>query len=78
MGWCGFKIYDTYRRSLELSDLIQAYTQALVLRKTLKSISIDFRRNGDLEGLIIDEVETCLELKLMTTESKGLAGNEKV
>jgi hypothetical protein len=80
MTWDGVvsKYHDTYRRRLEISDRIQAYIQALVLRKTLESISMDFRRNGDLEGLISDEGEACLELKSVTTESKSLAGNVKV
>nr|XP_013180959.1 unnamed protein product [Papilio xuthus] len=80
MTWDGVvsKYHDTYRRRLEISDRIQTYIQALVLRKTLESISMDFRRNGDLEGLISDEGEACLELKSVTTESNGLVGNVKV
>jgi hypothetical protein len=53
------RYHDKYRRSLEISNRIEAYIQSLVLKKTLESISLDFRRSGDLEEFISKEEEVC-------------------
>jgi hypothetical protein len=77
MTWDGVvsKYHDIYRRRLEISDRIQAYIQALVLKKTLESISMDFRRNGDLADSIGDKRDACLELNSENTESQNPAGS---
>jgi hypothetical protein len=49
------KYHDIHRRRLGISDRIEAYIQSLVLKKTLESISLDFRRNGNLEEIVSEE-----------------------
>jgi hypothetical protein len=41
------RYHDKYRWSLEIFNKIEAYIQSWVLKKTLKSISLDFKRSGD-------------------------------
>jgi hypothetical protein len=53
------RYHDKYRRNLEISNRIEAYIQSLVLKKTLESISLDFRRSGDLEEFMSKEEEVC-------------------
>ncbi|KAF9763615.1 hypothetical protein NGRA_1157, partial [Nosema granulosis] len=60
--------HEIYRRRLEISDRIEAYIQSLVFKKTLESMSLDFRRNGDLEELLREERSACSEPKLEKTE----------
>nr|XP_013180867.1 unnamed protein product [Papilio xuthus] len=51
LTWDGVvtKFHAIYRGRLEISNRVEAYIQSLVLKKTLESISLDFRRNGSLE-----------------------------
>jgi hypothetical protein len=46
------KFHLIHRRRLEISDRVEAYIQSLVLKKTLESIFLDFRRNKSLEDPI--------------------------
>nr|XP_013180906.1 unnamed protein product [Papilio xuthus] len=55
------KYHDIHRRRLGISDRIEAYIQSLVLKKTLESISLDFRRNGNLEEIVSEESTDCLK-----------------
>ncbi|KAF9760814.1 hypothetical protein NGRA_3010 [Nosema granulosis] len=73
LTWDGVVInyHEIYRRRLEISDRIEAYIQSLVFKKTLESISLDFRRNGDLEELLREERSACTEPKLEKTELGG-------
>jgi hypothetical protein len=66
LTWDGVvtRYHDKYRRNLEISNRIEAYIQSLVLKKTLESISIDFRRSGDLEEFMSKEEEVCHALAL--------------
>jgi hypothetical protein len=44
--------HEMYRTRLELSDRIESYIQYLVLKKTLKEISLDFNRKKNLEEFL--------------------------
>ena len=41
------KFHKSYSKQIGLSLKIEAYIQYIVLKKTLESISFDYRRNGD-------------------------------
>ncbi|CAG5002342.1 unnamed protein product [Parnassius apollo] len=64
--------HDIYRRKFEISDRIEAYIQSIVLKKTLESISFEFRRNGRLEEFPDDERKDCLKPNLRSSVSEDL------
>ncbi|EQB61882.1 hypothetical protein NAPIS_ORF00547 [Vairimorpha apis BRL 01] len=50
LTWDGLvtKYHTKYRKALEISDRIEAYIQSVTLKKTLESVSLEYRRGGDL------------------------------
>jgi hypothetical protein len=50
LTWDGIvtKYHEKYRKELEVTDLIEAYIQSATLMKTLESISLKYRRGGDM------------------------------
>ena len=42
------KYHAKYRKKLAISDQIEAYIQSITLKKTLESVSMEFRRGTDL------------------------------
>ncbi|EQB60293.1 hypothetical protein NAPIS_ORF02140 [Vairimorpha apis BRL 01] len=48
--WDGIvtKYHAKYRKALEISDRIEAYIHSVTLKKTLESVSLEYRRGGDL------------------------------
>ena len=42
------KYHAKYRKELAISDQIEAYIQSITLKKTLESVSMEFRRGADL------------------------------
>lgn len=54
LTWDGIvtKYHAKYRKKLEITDRIEAYIQSVTLKKTLESVSLEYRRRG---GEITDE-----------------------
>ena len=50
LTWDGIvtKYHAKYRKELAVSDQIEAFIQSITLKKTLESVSMDFRRGADL------------------------------
>ena len=50
MTWDGIvtKTHKYYLKELEIGNIIEAYMQSLVIRKTLESISLDHRRGEEI------------------------------
>jgi len=50
MTWDGIvtKMHKHYLKEIGISNTIEAYMQSIVLRKTLESISFDYRREGEI------------------------------
>ncbi|EQB62305.1 reverse transcriptase [Vairimorpha apis BRL 01] len=50
LTWDGIvtKYHAKYRKALKITDRIEAYIQSVTLKKTLKSVSMEYRRGGDL------------------------------
>ena len=50
LTWDGIvtKYHAKYRKELAISDQIEAYIQSITLKKTLESVSMEFRRGADL------------------------------
>ena len=50
LTWDGIvtKYHAKYRKMLEILDRIEAYNQSVTLKKTLESVSMEYRRGGDL------------------------------
>ena len=69
MTWDGIvtKFHSKYSKEIGLSDKIEAYIQYIVLKKTLESISFEYRRQGD-EGTQ-DKIERLVEAKEGGTEA---------
>ena len=62
MTWDGVvtTYHKKYIRDLEIQPNVEAYIQSLVLKKTLESISLDYRRGRD-ENLTEEETEKAIE-----------------
>ncbi|KAF9763721.1 hypothetical protein NGRA_1100 [Nosema granulosis] len=60
MTWDGLvtTYHKKYIKALGLSTSTEAYIQSRVLKKTLESISLDYRRGNNEGGSAIEEVET--------------------
>ena len=43
------KYHVKYRKALEILDRIEAYIQSVALKKILESVSMKYRRGGDLK-----------------------------
>jgi hypothetical protein len=71
LTWDGVvtRYHDNYRRSLETPNRIEAHIQSLVLKRTLKSISLDFKRSGDFEEFMSKEEIVC--------QASGLGQNKE-
>ena len=50
LTWYGIvtKYHAKYREELAVSDQIEAYIQSITLKKTLESVTMEFRRGADL------------------------------
>ena len=50
LTWDGIvtKYHAKYRKELAISDQIEAYIQSITLKKTLESVTMEFRRGADL------------------------------
>ena len=50
LTWDGIvtKYHAKYRKELAVSDQIEAYIQSITLKKTLESVTMEFRRGADL------------------------------
>jgi hypothetical protein len=48
--WDGIvtKIHKHYLKELAIGNQIEAYMQSLTIKKTLESISLDYRRGGEI------------------------------
>ena len=57
MTWDGMvrNYHHKFIKQLEVTSTIEAYTQSIILKKTLKSISFEYRR-GIADGLTKEEV----------------------
>jgi hypothetical protein len=71
MTWDGIvtKMHKYYLKELGISNNIEVYMQSLVIRKTLESISLDQRREGEITQERIFEVKETVE---------AVTGNEEV
>ncbi len=63
MTWDGIvtKTHKYYLKELGISNNIEAYMQSLVIRKTLESISLDHRREGEITQDRISEIKETVE-----------------
>ena len=73
LTWDGIatKFHKSYTKELELTVKIQSYIQFIVLKKTLESISYEYRRDGDIATPIDTE-------KLVTKEVPEISEPEEV
>ena len=59
------KFHKTYTKEIGLTSKIQSYIQFIVLKKTLESISYDYRRGGEemtpenLENAVLEGMRDC-------------------
>jgi hypothetical protein len=63
MTWDGkvTKTHKYYLKELGISNNIEAYMQSLVIRKTLESISLDHRCEGEIAQDRISEIKETVE-----------------
>ena len=67
LTWDGIvtKFHKSYAKEIGLTTKIQSYIQFIVLKKTLESISYEYRRGSensiqvDLEKLVLPKVPEC-------------------
>ena len=65
LTWDGIvtKFHKSYAKEIGLTAKIQSYIQFIVLKKTLESISYDYRRGGEEiteeSNVVINEVRDC-------------------
>ena len=73
LTWDGIvtKFHKSYTKELGLTVKIQSYIQFIVLKKTLESISYEYRRDGDIATPIDTE-------KLVTKEVPEISEPEEV
>jgi len=72
LTWDGIvtKFHKSYSKAIGLSSKIEAYIQFLVLKKTLESISFDYRRAGDTTPTV--------EPRVTSTQDLGIGGPQTV
>ena len=62
MTWDGLvtKYHSKYRRELDIDNRIEAYIQSRVIKKTLESISLEYRQGLGEGGSAIEDVTSIL------------------
>ena len=69
MTWDGIvtKLHKQYLKDLGINSTIEAYMQSVVLKKTLESVSLDYRRNeGTIEECHVEEMKLVEETRRMS------------
>ena len=59
MTWDGIvtKTHKYYLKELGIGNQIEAYMQSLTIKKTLESISLDYRRGGEITIEQVKEIK---------------------
>ena len=69
MTWDGIvtKLHRQYLKDLGINSTIEAYMQSVVIKKTLESVSLDYRRNeGTIEESQVEEMKLVEETRRMS------------
>ena len=64
MTWDGLviKYHSKYRRELDIDNRIEAYIQSRVVKRTLESISLEYRQGLGEGGGAIEDVTSILKI----------------